>query len=81
MDLKTKKDDGPLQFSRTMKLPYVLSFLYANMNYHAEHHLAPSIPFYNLPEFHKILLRNGYIESTTLRDFFLEILKNKKNYL
>lgn len=73
--LENKKDDGPLQFSRTMKLPYVLSFLYANMNYHAEHHLAPSIPFYNLPEFHKILLRNGYIESTTLRDFLRNFKK------
>lgn len=72
--LENRKNDGPLQFSRTIKIPYFISFLYANMNWHAEHHLAPSIPFYNLPEFHKILLRNGHIKTTTLREIFIKTL-------
>lgn len=34
--------------SITLRLPKILSFIYAGMNYHAEHHLLPSMPFYNL---------------------------------
>ena len=30
-------------------------FLYANMNYHIEHHLYPSIPYYNLPQIHSLI--------------------------
>ena len=33
----------------------VMSFLYWNMNYHAEHHMYASVPFYNLPKLHKAL--------------------------
>ena len=29
-----------------------------NTNYHAEHHLFPSVPFYNLPRLHKLLVTN-----------------------
>jgi fatty acid desaturase len=29
-----------------------------NVNYHLEHHLYPSVPFYNLPALHKLLMQN-----------------------
>lgn len=29
-----------------------------NVNYHLEHHLCPSVPFYNLPRLHQELLKN-----------------------
>jgi fatty acid desaturase len=32
-----------------------MSFLYWNMNYHAEHHMYAAVPFYNLPEFHRVV--------------------------
>ncbi|WP_370262439.1 fatty acid desaturase [Limnobacter sp.] len=35
--------------TRTLLLPKPLAFLYWNMNYHTEHHLHPSVPYYNLP--------------------------------
>jgi fatty acid desaturase len=53
--LESMKELGPLFHSRTILLPPPISFIYANMNYHAEHHLAPSIPYYNLPKFHEFL--------------------------
>lgn len=43
--------------TRTVVLDPVSSFLYANMNYHIEHHFFPSIPYYNLPQVHGHLRR------------------------
>ena len=50
---------GPLAHSRSIRLPRLLTFLYAGMNYHAEHHLLPSIPYYNLPLFSSFLIKNS----------------------
>ena len=36
--------------SYTVDLGRVLRFLYWNMNYHTEHHMYASVPFYNLPK-------------------------------
>ena len=38
--------------SRTVYLNPILRFIYANMNYHVEHHMFPMVPFYRLPELH-----------------------------
>jgi fatty acid desaturase len=32
-----------------------MAFFYANMNYHVEHHMYPSVPFYRLPELSHML--------------------------
>jgi fatty acid desaturase len=48
--------DGPLVHSRSVRLPNALTFMYAGMNYHAEHHLLPSIPYYKLPQFSSFLI-------------------------
>jgi fatty acid desaturase len=71
-NLAALKSDGPLAHSRTLILPKFLSFLYANMNYHAEHHLAPSIPYYNLPRLHGILNERGYVTSYSLYHFIVD---------
>jgi fatty acid desaturase len=31
-----------------------------NFHYHHEHHLAPSVPYHRLPQFHRLLLSRGY---------------------
>jgi fatty acid desaturase len=31
-----------------------------NVHYHLEHHLYPSVPFYNLPELHRLLMKNEF---------------------
>ncbi|MCA3325101.1 MAG: fatty acid desaturase [Roseomonas sp.] len=73
-NLDAFKSDGPLAHSRTVILPKLIGFLYANMNYHAEHHLAPSIPYYNLPRLHKILHEGGHVTSCSLYDFIVSWL-------
>ena len=39
--------------TRTVYMNPVFRFLYLNMNYHLEHHLFPSVPYYNLPQLHE----------------------------
>ncbi len=39
--------------SRTMLLNPLVQFFYWNMNYHVEHHMYASVPFYNLPALHR----------------------------
>ena len=41
--------------TRTIVLNPVLAFLYWQMNYHIEHHMYAAVPFYNLPELHKLV--------------------------
>ena len=38
--------------TRTVYMNPILRFLYLNMNYHVEHHIFPSVPYYALPALH-----------------------------
>ncbi len=38
--------------TRTVYMNPVFRFLYLNMNYHIEHHMFPTVPYYNLPALH-----------------------------
>ena len=46
---------SPLVESRTVTSNRIVSFFMVNFNYHLEHHLYPSVPWYNLPKLHKLL--------------------------
>lgn len=67
--------------TRTILLNYPLSFLYANMNYHIEHHYFPAVPFYNLPKAHIFVyqkLKYSNLESginNSLKRLFLNNFK------
>lgn len=41
--------------TRTVYMNAVFNFLYANMNYHIEHHMFPMVPFYRLPQLHEMI--------------------------
>lgn len=69
-------DQGPFLHSRTILLPVWLEFFYANMNYHAEHHFKPSVPFYNLPELHSRLRQEGLSNEVGFSSYFLSYIKN-----
>lgn len=45
----------PFLASRSIRTRPWVAFLYLNENYHLEHHLFPSVPFYNLPLLQTIL--------------------------
>ena len=38
--------------SRTVYMNPLFRFLYSNMNYHVEHHIFPTVPYYALPALH-----------------------------
>ena len=48
--------------TRTYFMPALLRFFFApkQVNYHLEHHLYPSVPFYHLPRLHAVLSRAVY---------------------
>jgi fatty acid desaturase len=48
--------DHPLRQTRTVTSSRFYSFLNINLNYHLEHHLFPSVPWYNLRAVHRLLL-------------------------
>lgn len=56
-----------LQNSRTTMTTWLVRKLAWNMPYHAEHHAFPGVPFYLLPEFHKLtrphlaVIEPGYV--------------------
>ncbi|MDE0216299.1 MAG: fatty acid desaturase, partial [bacterium] len=39
--------------TRTVYMNPVFRFLYSNMNYHVEHHIFPTVPYYSLPALHQ----------------------------
>jgi fatty acid desaturase len=41
--------------TRTYTCGWFLGFLYWNMQYHLEHHMFPSVPFYNLPRLRSVI--------------------------
>jgi fatty acid desaturase len=61
-------DRNPFTNTRSTITLYPLRFLMWNMPFHAEHHLYPSIPFYQLPSAHQQLkphfthVESGYIK-------------------
>lgn len=57
--------DNELGSSRTV-YPYLWERAFLaphNVNYHLDHHLYPSVPFYNLPKLHALLLTNAQYRS------------------
>ena len=57
-------------FERLIFTPY-------NLGYHLEHHLYPSIPFYNLPKLHSLLLNNeAYKNEAIIESSYKDVLKD-----
>lgn len=48
--------------TRTILVPWIVRVMFwpHNLNYHVEHHWYPSVPFYNLPVLHKILIESPH---------------------
>jgi fatty acid desaturase len=72
LDNKYSDCDDYVLNTRTILLSNFLSFFYANMNYHIEHHYFPAIPFYNLPKVQILVyqkLNYSNLESGMLNSF------------
>lgn len=61
---------SPLTAARTNMGPNWLMWLCfpLNVHYHIEHHMYPSIPFYNLPAAHRAMLAHGVLAEAEVRD-------------
>ncbi|MCB0509062.1 MAG: fatty acid desaturase family protein [Chitinophagales bacterium] len=47
-----------------------------NLGYHTEHHLYPSVPFYNLPKLHNLLKKDGsFISQTQVYNSYSKVFK------
>jgi fatty acid desaturase len=58
-------ESDPTRNTRTTQVAWPWQFLAWNMNFHGEHHLAPSVPFHALPALNqslagRIAVRPGY---------------------
>jgi fatty acid desaturase len=61
---------SPLTAARTNTGPRWLLWLFFphHVNFHIEHHMYPSIPFYNLPRAHQEMLAEGVLDDAEVRD-------------
>ena len=60
--------------TRTFHTHAVFRFLYANMNYHLEHHMFPMVPYHALPQLHAAIRSECPAPATSLWDAYREIL-------
>jgi fatty acid desaturase len=60
----TEKTTDVLKNTRSTRAGYIARALVApiNVNFHIEHHLMASVPYFRLPLMHKMLLARGYVQ-------------------
>jgi len=68
-----KDRDSRLDIAKTtisVTHPFI-SWIWANINYHVEHHVYPGVPFYNLPRVAKLMEKRRYLRHRhLLQDIF-----------
>jgi fatty acid desaturase len=69
-----KNSDNIFETTRTVYLNKILSFLNWNMNYHVEHHLYPTVPFYNLGNLNILIHKNKPEYSKERLSKFIKLL-------
>lgn len=69
-------DDDRLRNTRTTRAGWIARIFLAPywVNYHLEHHLLVSVPCYNLPRMHRLLLERGLGPKMELRRSYAEVL-------
>lgn len=55
--------------TRTVKVDPFSEFLYANMNYHVEHHLFPEMPYYNMHVTRNILEKKSFLSEIKYKGY------------
>jgi fatty acid desaturase len=67
----------PLRNTRTTYANWIEKLLFApnNVNYHLEHHMLMTVPSYNLPKMHQLLLKKGFYEKALLEKGYWKIIR------
>jgi fatty acid desaturase len=60
--------------TRTFRMNPAFEFLYANMNFHVEHHIYPLIPYHALPALHERIKDQLPYTYRSLTDVTLEVV-------
>jgi len=72
-----KNSEDIFKTTRTIYLNKILTFLNWNMNYHLEHHLYPSVPFYNLRMLNNLVNNNkGGASKDSLFKFIKQLFRD-----
>lgn len=68
---------NPLKNTRTTYANWLEKLLFApyHVNYHVEHHMLMSVPSYNLPKMHKLLMERKFYEEGVLANNYWEVIK------
>lgn len=64
----------PFKGARTIKAHPIVDFFLCNENYHIEHHLYPSIPWYNLKKVHALIKKDLNKKQSTIIFSFREFI-------
>lgn len=60
--------------SRTVMMNPISRFIYWNMNYHVEHHMFPLVPYYKLPELHRVCGWDFPVPCKSIAEGYAEML-------
>ena len=73
----TPDADDPLRNTRTTLARWWERLLVApnRVNFHLEHHLLMTVPFYNLPRMHRLLRERGVLDRACVERGYLEVLR------
>ena len=71
----------PMRNTRTTKANFIERLLFApyHVNYHLEHHMLMTVPSYNLPKMHKLLVERGFYDKGILASGYWEVIKQAAN--
>jgi fatty acid desaturase len=60
--------------TRTVYMNPIFRFLYWNMNYHLEHHMFPTVPYYSLPALHELMKADSPAPCPSILAAYREII-------
>ena len=60
--------------TRTVVNPVQCFSSHHAVNFHIEHHVYPSVPYYNLPEVHRLMKESGSLPAANLYSSYLTML-------
>lgn len=72
-----ENQEDPMRNTRTTYANFFEKLLFApyHVNYHVEHHMLMTVPFYNLPKMHTLLKERGFYEKGVLEENYWKVLK------
>src|SRR5262249_37130247 len=73
----TQMDLDPVKNTRTTAASWFARVTVAphRVNYHLEHHLLMTVPYFKLPKFHRLLRERGALQGAYVSLGYLEVLK------